>query len=207
MLFVKGDIEQEIKTLKEEIVVIDEDNLSPQNTIYYLSQKGSSSSKYFLKDSDENELYQCKFKSFYSEGYFKDFDDKIILTFRLKSHFSGNQDLTIKKGDYSYSTKGIKCIFIPRNSTTNFWKYTVEFPNKITGKTEILDIHFDNKKCFIYFGKQKENGELICKIQHSKSTYKIEIGPNIDQTFMNIIIFMTIYLIQAKRAAASAAIV
>jgi len=182
------------------IVVIDKENLSFENSIYNLKNKEKSLSyNLVFQDSKENDLYTCKFKSLSDKGYFKDFNEKIIVSFKLHGHFSGKYDITINKEDKD--THSVTCQLIPRNSTSSYMKYTVEFKNKETGKTEILDVQYKNnlKKCFIYYGKQKENGQLICKLLTTnlmKNDFTIEIAPNVDQLFINVIIYIILRMFQ-----------
>ena len=190
------------------VVVFDKENLSPEKSIYYIRNKGTFKIKYILQDSEHNDLYTCKFKNSLESGYLKDSNEKKFLLFKFFNNKSGESVIAFYKDDKN--THSVTCKLTSRRSTTSYSKYTVEFENKETSKTEILDIHYNNKESFIYYGKQKEDGQLICKLFPPNSLniyYTIEIAPNVDQLFINVILCIIIRIILIHRATTTTTVI
>ncbi|KAG4084808.1 hypothetical protein H8356DRAFT_1742888 [Neocallimastix lanati (nom. inval.)] len=68
-------------------------------------------------------------------------------------------------------------------------KYIIEFRNLITGETDYLEMNSDKRLivCGIFYGKEKEGGQLIAKITRDskvKTRCTLDIAPGVDNIFM-----------------------
>jgi len=197
-----------VSTPKNDIYVLDNKFISDKNAVYYMEGNRPVRSKFYIKDNKGKELYVCQYQLF-SDGNFKDSKGNNILSFKIKDHlFSKQSELNIKYGENDQNI----CCMLTRRIAFGYFKFYVEFYNKATERNEILDVQikFNFKNCNIYYGKQKENGQLICSFSSPiklKYNFKIEIAPNVDHLFINALVFNLVQLIRTKKAqgAASAA--
>jgi len=151
---------------------------------------------------DNPETNDCDFKFVGVDGidYFKcnkgdafrvvhDNNNTPLFNFREKL-FSSKTKIYKGKDD-----KDILATITPKNSTVAI-KFSVEFFNQATEKTEILDMNCDGfyGSCGIFQGKEKEGSPMVAKIVEimdansflleTESRYSIEMAANVDNALI-----------------------
>ncbi|KAL6589615.1 tubby C-terminal-like domain-containing protein [Neocallimastix sp. 'constans'] len=112
--------------------------------------------------------------------------------------------ITIYRGDDNKEVLAT----ISQKSILNIKKYTLEFFNQATDKKEFLDLKCDlmGSACGVFYGKEKDNAPMVCKIVRKienksilaspQESYYVDISPGVD---IAIIVAATICFDQLKK--------
>ena len=153
-----------------------------------------------LIDNPETKDCECKFVGVDGVEYFKckkgdssrvvyDANNQPLFNFREKL-FSSKTKVYKGKDDSE-----IMATISPKNSTVAI-KFSVEFTNQATERSEVLDINCDGfyGSCGIFQGKEKEGSPMVAKIveimdansflTETESRYSIEMAPNVDNALI-----------------------
>ncbi|ORX47375.1 hypothetical protein BCR36DRAFT_371858 [Piromyces finnis] len=177
-------------SLPNNICVIDDKYISEETTTFYYRPIGNFMTDYHVEDANNNELYKHKYNSITGNSALLDPEtDEKVFEFKSVGHLTKPSEIVIT------SMKDDKEI------------------EKITSteKNEIIEVKTVPlyKECFIYYGRKKENGILICKFSSSKFLFsfdfKIDIIPGVDTLFILLIIIQVFRSNQARNAAIYAA--
>ncbi|ORX84278.1 hypothetical protein BCR32DRAFT_291426 [Anaeromyces robustus] len=191
-----------------EICAINHKYVSEDNTLYYLKSKGLIFYKYYIEDSKNQEIFNCKYGIF--TGSLEDpKTNKVLYKFNNKLHIGRPFELIISCFENDKEFNSIICKVKSKLAFLQF-KYEVEFFNKALQKDEILEVNCSPqyKDCSIFYGRKDENGVLICKFDSSKFftgvDFKIQISRKVDTIFILILVNAIYRLIQRQKSSHAA---
>jgi hypothetical protein len=181
-------------SLDHDVKINDSEYITKEKTFINLKSTVDVNSEYVVCDENNNDLFYCT-----KENIIKDSNGNHLLNFKIKENFILKNNTTLLICTGGENGKEEKIEFIGRYFSKTL-KYYIECNNQ-NGKKEVLDVIYDDSKNLtIYYGKKKEGGIPICKIQKKntfKNACKIDIAKGVDKLFLTVIILCIFNLKQS----------
>jgi len=194
-------LNKSVTSPEKEVVIVDEEYISKESVTLTINAKEGFSQEFVIMDSNGKECYKFKTKSFSDTFTICDPKEKPLLS--IKMGFSSDKIFSEKR------TKKEIGKIKPKNSTKAH-KYEIEYTNKATRKEEILNLNCSSnyRTSGVFHGREKEGAPLISRFSReinnsflsSKSTFTIEIAPNVD---ILIMVALCVYVSLKKTSAES----
>jgi len=181
-----------ISVLKKDINIPDKIKLIQKSEVLLFNIK------YNVTDSEKKKLFKCQSKTASEQFKIMDNNNNLIYKFDLKKGKKDCLNLFI----YDKDLKVEKSISIESSNSSYRNVFIIKYINEETQKEEVLYAYiYDRKTDFFYGGRQIEGGTLICesgRYDFNKQAYDIEFAPDVDKTFMFILILSLTRYVQAR---------
>jgi uncharacterized protein Veg len=154
--------------------------------------------KYKVTDENKkNKLFKCESKTAVDNFKITDNNKKTVYKFNLKKAKGDFLNLFIN----DKNGKEEKVVSIEKSNSSYRNVFIIRYTNEETHKEEVLYAYvYDRKTDFFYGGRQIEGGLLICecgRYDFKKQVYDIEFAPDVDKTFLFILMLSLTRYVQA----------